>query len=643
MEENKITKEDLEQLAADVNKDEAVQAETTAETVETEATAAEVIEQNTAEATVESTTESEKAKRYQTIVTLDKNLWTYGSPIIFDSGILERDMVSNKNRLTLSFINIYKETIRNLNITILAEDEDGNVEEIEHQYAALGQQYLKNKGTAAKIHVHNENATKFTILVDRVEFDNGAVWTKEGATYESTGEIEDMEFFAEAKAKDYEDNYAQGIESIEQDDSVSIGNGIEILKRIVWYRDTKEILRGAKRKYQIAKQNEERRKISEDRRLERKMAVKKRYITAITAIGMIALISVIMVVAFFIPNGKYKEAKKYINAKKYEKAAAAFEELNGFLKSESYLAQAYYNLGLQALAQADEAKAAEYFTKGHKEEANSNYGKMSGAFIDYYAGSEALEKEEYDKAMELLQNSANAAADFNLTNKANALMAQIYYLQGKYENAWNTIKNVYAKDMTYESQYGEYGYAYAKSLVDGGKIKDGMVIYNSVAKYAKGEDLNLGVYNQAVKLGEQGKIKESMKLLETINKNYKPANKLYGEMKQFDDKVQYWVGVWKHKGVVNGENKTYKISISSLLYKGEMCLRIVDKNNEYLGFDTVISSKNHVTQIVVGTYQLHFKLKKFYDQKFTYTLKGGKKMVRELKYDGNKYTTKYKK
>ena len=71
--------------------------------------------------------------------------------------------------------------------------------------------------------------------------------------------------------------------------------------------------------------------------------------------------------------------------------------------------------------------------------------------------------------------------------------------------------------------------------------------------------------------------------------------------------------------------------------------RIIDQNNKKLGFDTVISNKNRVTQIEIGTYQLHFKLKKFSDQKFTYTLKGGKKMIRELKYGGEKFKSKYKK
>lgn len=587
--------------------------------------------------------QQEDNKRYKTLMTLDKNLWTYGSPVIFQEGVLERDQISNKNRLMLKFTNLYPDTIRTLNITVIASDDEENIEEIDHQYAALGQKYLATKGGAARINIKNEEARNFEIKVNSIEFEDGSIWTKEDAAYESVGDIEEIEVFAEAKAKDYEDTYLSGIEAVEKDDSASVGNGIEILKRIPWYKNTAEILRDSKRKYKIAKQNEERKQISEDRRLKRQQAVKRKYITTAVTLGIIVLLAVIAVVAFFIPNEKYKDAKKYINDKKYDKAVKAFSDLNGFLKSEEYLAQAYYNLGLNALAGNDEKTASEYFTKGHDADKDSDYGKMSGAFLDYYKGTEALNNKEYDKAMGLLKASADAASDFNLTNKASAAMAQINYQQQQYETAWNTIKNVFAKDTTYEAQYGEYGYGYAKYLVDAGKIKEGMEIYNTIAKYTKSANLNESVYNQAVKLGEQGKIDEAMKLLETIKQNYSSANKLYEEMYAFNDKVQYWVGTWTDKVTVNGEKKTYKITISKVLYKGQMCLRIQDLNNDYLGFDTVISSKNRVTQIEIGTYKLHFKLKKYYDQKFTYTLKGGKKMVRELKYNGEKYTTKYKK
>ena len=581
--------------------------------------------------------------RYDKLLDLEVNLWTYGSPVLFERGILEYDKISDKNRLTLKFTNIYKKDIRELNITVSVSDDEGNAEDIEHNYGALGLKYLETKGSAAKITIPNKAARKYFIKVNHVTFEDGTVWQKQDSIYESVGELEEIEVFAEAKLKDYEDSYISATEDISKDDSVHIGNGIEILKRISWYKDAKVLLKDAKRKYFIVKQNEDRKQASEDRRANRKKAVRKRYIVAAVAVGVVAIVAAVIVVAFIIPNNKYKAAKKLMNDKKYDKAITAFEELNGFMKSEEYLAEANYNLGLAALSDGDEDKAADYFVKGHDADKDSTHGKMSGAFLDYYDGAEALQKEDYEEAMKLFKSSANAASDFNLINKASAGMAEIYYLQKDYETAWNTIKNVYAKDTSYEAEYGTYGYGYAKYLVDKGDTKNGMSIYNSVAKYTKAQNLNESVYNQAVKLGEQGKISEAKKLLESIRKNYKQANTLYKKMNYFSEKVQYWIGTWKHKGIVNGEKKTYRIKISQVLYKGEMCLRIIDKNNDYLGFDTIISSKNRVTQIQIGTYQLHFKLKKYHDQKFTYTLKGGKKMIRELKYDGQKYTSKYKK
>lgn len=589
------------------------------------------------------TEETKEEGRYKTLMHLENNLWTYGSPVIFQSGVLQRDLINKKNRLSLKFTNIYHETIKNVSITIFVSDEDGNAEEIEHEYIALGQKYLASKGASAGITIKNEDARKFVIRVDSVVFEDGSIWKKEDAIYESIGALEDFEGFAEAKAKDYEDNYISGSEAVSKDESASIANGIEILKRIKWYKNTAEILKDAKRKYKIAIRNEERKKDSEDRRLKRQQAVKKRYLTVGITIVIIALLTGISIVAFFIPNGKYKDAKQLLNKGEYEKAEKAFTKLNGFLKSEGYLAQIYYSMGLKALENGDEKTASDYFKKGYDADKDSDYGLMSGAFLDYYAGEEALEQKDYDKAEKLFKSSANAASDFNLINKSSAGMAQISYLQKKYDVAWNTIKNVYTKDQSYEAQYGTYGYAYAKSLVDAGKTQEGMEIYNKVAQFTKETNLNESVYNQAVKLGEQGKIDESMKLLSAIKKGYGKADKLYKEMEQFNEKVQYWVGLWKHHGKVNGEKKTYRITISKVLYKGEMCLKIKDLNNAYLGFETVISSKNRVTQILIGSYQLHFKLKKFHDQKFTYTLKEGNKMVREQKYDGKTYKTTYKK
>ena len=127
--------------------------------------------------------------------------------------------------------------------------------------------------------------------------------------------------------------------------------------------------------------------------------------TVLTAVGVIIVIAAIATVTFFIPNKKYKSAEKLIKNQKYTQAVTAFKDLGGFRKSKGFLAEAYYNLGLQALNDNDENKASDYFTKSHDADKSSEYGKQAGAFLDYYAATDALDKKDYDKAQQLFTGS----------------------------------------------------------------------------------------------------------------------------------------------------------------------------------------------------------------------------------------------
>lgn len=183
---------------------------------------------NNSETNDNKVSQSEGLKRYEKILDLKENLWTYGSPVLFETGELERDTVSNKNRLTLKFTNIYEKTIRDLNITVYASDNEGNAEEIQHKYGALGLKYLESKGKAAKITVSNEAAEKFVIKIDSVVFEDGTVWNKKEAICESVGVLDNVEVFAKAKLKDYEDSYISATEDVEKDDSASIARNRDI-------------------------------------------------------------------------------------------------------------------------------------------------------------------------------------------------------------------------------------------------------------------------------------------------------------------------------------------------------------------------------------------------------------------------------
>ena len=580
--------------------------------------------------------------RYTTLLELEKNLWTHGSPIIVEKGVLENDKVSNKNRLTLKFTNIFYDTIRDVYLTIIAKDPEGNVSEIDHSYKALGQKYLSSKGVA-KVTIENQDANEFKVRLDRVVFEDGRVWEKADAILESEGEIEDIEDFAEENLKSYEDAYKAGLDEVQSDDADHISEGITILEKIHWYKDSDERLSDAYKKFEAAKQNEERKKNREDSIKEREVVVKKRFKIAVGVVIVIAALIVLSVVSFFIPNVQYGKAKKLLKQEKYAEAAKEFSDLNGFLKSEDFEAECYYNIGLDFLNKGNEEKAKESFQKAYDADANSEYGEMANSFLDYYKGEEAVKENKIEDAYKYFKKSVDAASDINLSNKASAGFAQVSFVKGNLKDAWDSIQNVYSKDpKTYEAQYAQYGYEYAKYLVGKEKYKKGIEVYNKVAKYTKEKNLNEEIYNKAVALASKGNIAAASELLDKIGKSYPKAARLNDKMYKFDRKVKGWLGLWKHHGKVKGKKKTYRIYIKEVLYKGKMCLWIKDKNNKRLGFETVISDKNHVTQIVVRKSYIHFKLKRFDDQKFSYIWKEPNKMTRVLKYGGDKFKSKYK-
>ena len=580
--------------------------------------------------------------RYTTLQEFEKNLWTHGSPIIVEKGVLENDKVSNKNRVNLKFTNIFPEEIRDVYLTVIAKDPEGNVDEIEHSYKALGQKYLSTKGVA-KLTIDNKDANDFKVRLDRVVFEDGRVWEKADAILEPEGDIEDIEEFAEEKLKEYEDAYKAALNYVQSDDSEHISEGITILEKIHWYKDSDDRLNDAYKKFEAAKQNEDRKKSREDSIKKREVVVKKRFKIAMGVVFAIVILIVLSVVSFFIPNIQYGKAKKLLKDEKYVQAAKEFDDLNGFLKSEDCEAECYYNIGVDYLKKGDEEKAKKNFQKAYDADSNSEYGEVANSFLDYYRGEEALKENKIDDAYNYFKKSADSASDINLANKASAGFAQVSFVKGNYKDAWDSIQNIYSKDPNaYKQQYAKYGYEYAKYLIGKEKYKKGLEVYNKVAKLTNEPNLNVSIYNKAKALAGKGNIAAACELLGKIGKAYPKAARLNDKMYKFDRKVKSWLGLWKHHGKVKGKKKTYRIYIKEVLYKGKMCLWIKDMNNKKLGFNTIISDKNRVTQIEVTPSHIHFKLKKYDDQKFTYNKKVPNKMVRIWKYGGEKFKSKYK-
>ena len=63
------------------------------------------------------------AERYEDILTLENNQWTYGCPVLIEGGVLQYDTVSERNLLTINFMNICDAVLSEVDLTIYASDE----------------------------------------------------------------------------------------------------------------------------------------------------------------------------------------------------------------------------------------------------------------------------------------------------------------------------------------------------------------------------------------------------------------------------------------------------------------------------------------------------------------------------------------
>ncbi|MCD9021950.1 tetratricopeptide repeat protein [Cohnella silvisoli] len=95
---------------------------------------------------------------------------------------------------------------------------------------------------------------------------------------------------------------------------------------------------------------------------------KKLYITIVLLI-VIVISLVVVYMMYFVPKGKYADAKTFMLDRKYEQAISIFAELHGYERSKEYLTESKYLLGKQYVANKDFKKGIEVFEeiKGYKD------------------------------------------------------------------------------------------------------------------------------------------------------------------------------------------------------------------------------------------------------------------------------------
>lgn len=580
------------------------------------------------------TGDKKMAERYEDILSLDKNQWTYGCPVLIEGGVLQYDTVSERNLLTINFMNICDITLSEVDLTIYASDEmEENISEIEHAYMKLHLEPGAKFGNNVHLPIEDKEAKKFKLKITRVVCEeDGSEWIKDDI-FEPYPEIEDPEAFGKEKDEEYENKYNQCKELVLKEDSESLKQAVGILETLRWYKNCEEMLDYAKRKYDITIRTEKRKKRENERKDARKKKQK-------AALGMVAaalgVVLVIFVAVYFIvigPSDKIKQAKKYNSQGEFQKAIDICEKLHGFGDSKEVLQESNYQIGFLAFNQQDYETALEYFEKTEGYKGTDNL--RSQAY--YNLGTAAVNAEQYDVALDYFNKSLESAVEEKVKNNAKAGVALAQYKLADLANAWVTINEVYAVDNSVKPAYDEYGYAYGMKVLAEGNIDEAAAVFKLVKGYAdSAAQYGKIVYDRAVPVAEAGDLQSALASLKEVKNDYEPAGTLYKEMAAFIKASANWVGNWK----MTGGQGDYTMSISTLMYKGDLCLKVTDT---YLGYDKIISTKEKVRQIYVASERVEYKLKDVHNYKVILTRVTSKKIKRTLSYEGVSYNRRYKK
>jgi len=149
------------------------------------------------------------------------------------------------------------------------------------------------------------------------------------------------------------------------ENSTTYETALRMLQSIPGWKDADELISVASNKIQEIKVKEENDRIEQERLAEiaaiaaQKRKKKIKIISILTSVLVCIIAAVVLVLTLVIfPNNKYNDAVALMNAKKYDEAIVAFEDLDGYKDSEDKIKEAKYAkaVSLMSAEKYDEAK-----------------------------------------------------------------------------------------------------------------------------------------------------------------------------------------------------------------------------------------------------------------------------------------------
>lgn len=447
------------------------------------------------------------ADRFNRVYQLQSNLYTDGSPVIIENGVLLYDTVSGQNIIQLKFHSVREKVITELSVDIGIQDAISNQVggQINYCYQNLYDSSGSRFGQTKAIVVANKAAKAFVIRHVKVVFEDQSTW-ENTAEFEPLSEPQQLFFaltdnevlkqyrLATSSAANFIPARKSGlwqctcgewncgavctkcklsadtvfgaydIERLTKDAQVRVAEEQEQLEKERVAAEERKKLEQEKLEGQQKAEQERLRVEAEQQEIIRKARVKK---AKISAAIITPVVSLILLFVFWIypnvvvPANEYNEAMELLSSGRYDEARQAFLSLGNYKDAPEMELEAKYQQADALLSDGDYEEAIRYF------KAVGDYKDAADCLED--AQNRMLE-EKYETAMRYINEAKY--------DQAHALFEEL----GNYKDSKQQLSNA--------------AYLKAEMLYTSGDIRAAAVAYSQVDQSEKMKQRSLDVWDE---------------------------------------------------------------------------------------------------------------------------------------------------
>ena len=387
------------------------------------------------------------SERYSRLFALPEDLYCAGSPVVIAAGTLLKDNQNGKVIAQLKLRSISEKTIKAVKVKLNLFDTAGNPvgDGVEYSYLDLNARRNEEFGQKSPVAVAETQARSYQASVTEVVFEDQSVWTANEGTWESLAKPVALSIADPELLKQYQMHYGAGAkyEAKEEKDLWHCtcgalnheGETCHVCGHSLFELQTVDMEKLAAEK--DARLAEAARKAAEEKAVAEAKKKKTTKILAVVIPTVCALVAIILLATkVFVPNSKYNNAVKLMDAGSYEEAIVAFEAMDGYKDSVQKIADCEQGIVDRELAILEEKynDAVALMEAGKYDEAVSAFEEL-GDF-----------KDSGERAIEIKDAVAYEAAEKLLTEGRISEAAITFGKLGDYEDArersfelWNQI------------------------------------------------------------------------------------------------------------------------------------------------------------------------------------------------------------